>query len=298
MAINLSVNQLTLQDVTAESNAVQLGNGAYGKVLEVEYIGTSFTAQVFQVDDSLSETETIKRSLLQQCLMWSVARHPNVAQFIGVWYRNGDKSFPAIVTEKMRYSLRSLMESRGENNDASKMNIHQKMLILQDVSKGLWYLHSQKPAIVHGGLTPDNIVLGCTQCSECSCMKAKITNVGVAKVMKTDNYSESYFLPPEATNDNPQYASSYDTFCFGKIFWYTVANQKFPAECEKLNTIEFQIQKYLNKPVVGDCTNLKSLLKSCESEIPDERPPIARMSEAIKHVIYKDVDTVEVNQLN
>ena len=180
----------------------------------------------------------------------------------------------------------------------SGLNIHQKMLILQDISKGLWYLHSQKPAIVHGGLTPDNIVLGCAQCSECSCMKAKITNVGVAKVMKPDNCSESYFLPPEATNDNPQYTPSFDTFCFGRIFWYTVANQKFPAESEKLNTTEFEeLQQYLNKSVVGDITNLKSLLKSCESEIPDERPTISRVSEAIEHVIYnKDIDTVEVSQ--
>ena len=127
-AINLTVNQLTLLDVnvqgvTAESD-VQLGKGAYGKVLEVRYTGTSFVAQVFQVDDSISVTETRKQNLLQECLIWSVARHPNVSQFIGVWYRNGDKSFPAIVTEKMRYSLRSLMESR-EDNDASKIRPHQ-----------------------------------------------------------------------------------------------------------------------------------------------------------------------------
>jgi len=290
-AFNLPVDPLTLVDVKVEteSNAL-LGKGSFRKVnciLGVEYTGTSFAAQVFQVDDSV--TERTKQSLLRECRIWSAARHPNVALLIGVWYQNGDKSFPAIVTEKIRFSLRSLMESRNED-----INIHKKMLILQDVSKGLWYLHSQTPAIVHGGLTPDNIILGCTQCFERSCTKAKITNVGVAKVIQPDKCSKLDFSPPEAINDNFQYLPSFDTFCFGRIFWYTVANEKFPAECDQLNIMD-KLQKYLNKPLIGDRINLQSLLKSCGNEIPDERPSIAEVSRAIKDVIH-NIHSSEVSQ--
>ena len=93
---------------------IPLGEGIYGKVFEVEHKGTDLAAQHFRPNLVL---EGIKRNedFLQACHFWSAAaRHPNIILLMGVWYRDGDNSFPAIVTEKMMCNLRSLIESRDD----------------------------------------------------------------------------------------------------------------------------------------------------------------------------------------
>ncbi|XP_065885420.1 uncharacterized protein [Dysidea avara] len=273
------LTDLILRDVKGSNT--QLGEGIYGKVFEVEYTGANFAAQHFQPD----VLEVIKRNedFFQACHIWSKAdRHPNIVRLMGMWYRDCDNSsFPVIVTEKMRYNLRSLIQSR---DDAVKIDFHQKMLILRDVSNGLWYLHSQNPAIVHYGLTPSNILLGCSQ----SCMIAKITNVGVAKVIKIpDNTFDSGFLPPEAASNDPQYEPPFDIFGFGMVFWYVAVNSTLPKDCnpKKLNAEFQELQKNLNMLKAGDSANLKVLLKTCWDKTPDNRTSIVKFSEAIKDLI-------------
>ena len=52
--------------------------------------------------------------------------------------------------------------------------------ILDEVCLGLRYLHSRNPPIIHRDITPNNILLGVH-------LEAKITDLGVAKVVKSDN---------------------------------------------------------------------------------------------------------------
>jgi len=269
----------TLRDVKLKGSDVPLGEGIYGKVFEVEYMGTDLTAQQFQIELGLEGGVKIE-DFIQG---WNVAtRHPNIVQFMGVWYRDGNnRSFPAIVTERMRHNLRSLMES---HDDALKIDFYHKMLILRDVSNGLRYLHSQNPAIVHYGLTPSNIILlGCSHC----CMTAKITNVGVAKAIKIPHHTfDSGFLPPEAANDDIQ--PSFDIFAFGMVLWYTAVNTVLPklGNIKQLTTEFRELQKNFDTIKAGDSTSFKSLLRSCWDQAPDKRPSIIVLSEVIKNLIH------------
>ena len=91
--------------------------------------------------------------------------------YIGVYYPAKGK-LPIIVMEKMYNSLRGLVERHTEIPFTSVVSI------LNDVCCGLQYLHSRNPQIVHRDLTPNNILL-------CYHLRAKITDLGVAKVMQT-----------------------------------------------------------------------------------------------------------------
>ena len=276
---------LTLRDV--KGNDVQLREGIYGKVVEVEYKGTDLAAQHFRPD--LAQ-EGVKRheDFLQACHMWSVAaRHPNIVRLMGLWYRNDDEnSFPAIVSEKMKYNLRSVIES---HDGSLNIDFHKKMLILRDVTNGLRYLHSQNSVIVHYGLTPSNILLECSKC----CMLAKISNVGVAKMIKIpDNTFDSGFLPPEAASNDSQYGPPFDIFSFGLVFWYTAVNPTLPEAGNKKYNIEFrELQKNFNVS-----TSFRLLLRSCWDKAPDKRPSIVKLSEAIKDLIHSK-HTVQVRML-
>jgi len=95
-----------------------------------------------------------------------------------------------MVMEKMQHSLRSLVE----NYNNIPLNV--KLSVLDEVCLGLRYLHRKAPLIVHRDLTPNNILLGRS-------LEARITDLGVAKVVETDSnrtmtkiLGTPVFMPP------------------------------------------------------------------------------------------------------
>ena len=118
---------------------------------------------------------------------------------------------PVMVMEKMRQSLSSLVENYAN----IPLNI--KLSILDDVCLGLRYLHSRNPPIVHRDLTPNNILLSYH-------LEAKITDLGVAKVVSSDDQktmtkvpSTPDFMSPEALSIRPVYGPLLDIFSYGGV---------------------------------------------------------------------------------
>ena len=211
---------------------------------------------------------------------------------IGVYYPETDQyKLPVIVMEKMQYSLKDLMEKY----DNIPLNI--KLSILDEVSLGLRYLHTRNPPIVHRDLTPNNILLGYH-------LEAKITDLGVAKVMKTTDTTKTMtkvpgthdFMPPESLVDRPVYGLPLDIFSYGGVILYTITHQwpqpsswlKFdPSSDNKVVLSEVERrQRYLDS-MTGDAADLKPLVASCLNDNPKNRPPVAQVSIAIK--MLKDV---------
>ena len=77
--------------------------------------------------------------------------HLNVLRFLGVCYLN--KQQPLIITEIWHKTLAWLILAK------STIPLYVKLSVLLDVSRGLWYLHSHNPSIVHGDLTPADVLL-------------------------------------------------------------------------------------------------------------------------------------------
>ena len=109
-----------------------------------------------------------------------------------------------------------------------------KLSILFDVSLGLRYLHSRK--ILHRDLSSNNILLT-------ALLRAKIGDLGVAKVVKVDNKKSltqvpgtADFMPPEAQVDMPIYDASLDVFSYGGVVFHT-ATQKWPAPSARMLAI-------------------------------------------------------------
>ena len=79
--------------------------------------------------------------------------------------------------------------------------------ILRDVSLGLRYLHERDSPIIHRDLSANNVLLT-------SDMNAKISDLGVAKILEVNPFREqtmskapgtSCYMPPEVMSDKPQY---------------------------------------------------------------------------------------------
>ena len=217
-------------------------------------------------------------------------RHPNVIQFLGVYYPTGvgganTVRLPVMVMEMMADSLTSFV------NKHQMIPIHIKYSIIHDVSLGLCFLHNHDPPIVHRDLSPNNVLLTAHHV-------AKISDLGVAKVIKAESRKMMTkapgtvdFMPPEALARSPVYGPPMDVFSFAGIILHTF-NQQWPSPSEQvqfypktrkrvaLSEVERR-QQYLDK-MIGEAEVLRPLVEECLDDDPAVRPTIATVCERIQ----------------
>ena len=160
--------------------------GAYGIVFTVKYNGIVCAAKKIHpiLTDTVSpeQKQGIKDDFIKECLCCSSIRHPNIVNFLGVYYEPGPSSLPIMVMELMDTSLAKFVE-----NNKSKISFGTKVSIVHDVSLGLSFLHNRKPPILHRDLSPNNVMLINPLLVLPNHSVAKIGDLGVAKVVRADN---------------------------------------------------------------------------------------------------------------
>lgn len=189
----------------------ELGHGSYATVLELDYMGIKCAGKrvhhLFLRDEEIT---TITQRFAEECHLLSRIRHPNIVQFLGVYFQEGEIA-PILVMEFLQCNLTTCIEKHGILPDEITYSI------LHDIAVGINYLHHQVPPIIHRDLSSNNILL--TQS-----MMAKISDLGVAKILNlsqklasrmTQNPGTLAFMPPEVLVANPKYDTSIDMFSYG-----------------------------------------------------------------------------------
>ena len=179
MAYKDNFEGLELKGVNELTDRDELGRGAYGKVYAIKYCETVCAAKqihsILVEEVGQVEMQRTIESFMRECRQCSRLRHPNVIQFLGVYYPTGEGGtnriqLPVMVMEMMADSLTSFV---GKHE---KIPVHIKYSIVHDVSLGLCYLHNHDPPIVHRDLSPNNVLLTAHHV-------AKISDLGVAKLI-------------------------------------------------------------------------------------------------------------------
>ena len=285
------LNDLTLEDVIPENK--ELGRGAYGKVFTVNYLGTRCAAKEIHslLLDGVApeEKKAIEDGFIRECYRSSLIRHPNIVQFMGVYYKE-QSDLPIMVMELLDTGLTSFIAK-----NQSKIAVKTKLSILHDVSLGLSYLHGRRPAVIHRDLSSNNVLLT-------SHLVAKISDLGMAKMIRADSKQTKsrlttapgtlHFMPPEALEEeDPVYGTPVDVFSFAGITlhlfseeWPSPGGQKRrDPVTNKLVALseEQRRQRYLNAMTV-EAAVLKEMVMRCLDDDPDQRPPMQEVSQMIK----------------
>ena len=97
--------------------------------------------------------------------------------------------------------------------------------MLEDVSRGLLYLHNHTPQIIHRDLTAKNVLLT-------SFLVAKVTDFGNSRIvnLQPDQLARTLsrlpgtlvYMPPEALSSSSRYGPSLDVFSFGHLALFTL----------------------------------------------------------------------------
>ena len=288
---------LEVPSLQIKRTGVELGKGSYGKVFEVDYNGKLCAAK--EIHSLLLELATgegaakLKDDFLRECQLWSTLHHPNVVLFLGIYYPFTDESgLPIMLLEKMHESVTSLIEKHDN------IPLLVKLSILHDVSLGLRYLHGHNPVVIHRDLSPNNILVT-------SHLEAKITDLGVAKVMTTTGGTKtltktpgtSVFMPPEALDDKPVYRPPLDVFSFGGVILFVTSRQwpnpkpwsQIDPKTKKRIFLSNEVERrqhYINM-MSGSDADLKPLVMLCLEDDLELRPSVKDISERLRKM--KDV---------
>lgn len=156
-------------------------------------------------------TKTVMRRLASECQLLSQVHHSNLVEFFGICFFQ--ERVPTFVMELMYYNLESFMKSTGVI--PLQVNLH----ILHEIAKGLKFLHTSTPPLVHGDLTSNNILLS----KDAAVVKiSDFRSIQIVDPEKANEFIQknsvvSTYMPPEAIRIPPQFGLPVDIFSFGHL---------------------------------------------------------------------------------
>lgn len=288
-----------------------LGRGSFGAVEKLVYNQAACAGK--KIHESLIDTRNIGASSLikkfeQECKILKDLRYPHIVQFLGLCFFE-DSQYPVIVMELLESNVEKwVTESQKEHPFSLKAEI------LRDTAKGLHYLHSQNPPIIHRDITARNVLLT-------SSMKAKIADLGNACIVPPQSLSSTLtrmpgtipYMPPEANASHAQYDDKLDMFSFGHFSLFVII-QRSPFELlpptypdperpdKILGRSEFERRKMYIKDLYmkfSKCHEISLMIEDCLHNSPHRRPSARKVIDILTEILKecKD-DYLEYQALN
>ena len=271
----------------------ELGHGSFATVIELNYLGLKCAGK--KIHEILKKQGDASYSLMRfedECHLLSQVRHPNIVQFLGVYFQRGVQT-PFLVMEYLPTNATSCIQKHG---------IFPKEInysILYDVALGLYYLHSQNPPIIHRDLSSNNVLLTPN-------MTAKISDLGVARILNltplqvsrmTQTPGTPAYMPPEVMVANPKYDTSVDEFSYGILMIHIFSgkwpepqigpNRTDPVSGELTPVTEAERRKkYLE--YIGQDHSLMKLILKCIHNSPKHRAHSHEIVQILAEVVRKN----------
>ena len=265
-----------------------LGHGSYATVLELKYRGQKCAGKKIHELLLIQGTNTYAvHRFEEECRLLSRVHHPNIVQFLGVYFQK-DSRIPILVMEFLPTNLTSCIEQY------SVLSKKVSYSILFDVAKGLHYLHSHDPVIIHRDLSSNNVLLSD------NLSVAKISDLGVAKILNknplqisrmTGTPGTPAYMPPEVMIANPKYDTSVDEFAYGILMIHILCG-KWPepqigpvrVEADKLFPVsEAERREVFLQEIKNDHPLMEFILR-CINNNPHLRP---HSQEIVSHLEKK-----------
>lgn len=227
----------------------------------------------------------LKRNFMDEVRILSKVRHPNITTIMGAVV--GPDSDPMLIMEYMELgSLYDLLHNQAIILDEDAM-----YPILRDVAKGLRFLHSANPQILHCDLKAQNILIDTN-------LRAKISDFGLS--MKKGYFGiqvagSPYFLSPELLRGESSNTTCSDVYAFG-ILMYEALSRKDPYEgedfCQVLNDVANDSIKK-RPPVPETCSNdIAALMKACLLADPEHRPTSREIDVRLQAILDESTGAV------
>eukprot|EP00930_Biecheleria_cincta_P049774 TRINITY_DN3497_c0_g1_i1.p1 TRINITY_DN3497_c0_g1~~TRINITY_DN3497_c0_g1_i1.p1 ORF type:complete len:410 (+),score=59.13 TRINITY_DN3497_c0_g1_i1:84-1313(+) len=193
----------------ALESGVCLGRGGFAVVLRGTYLGMKVALKLASHENMATLPSEMR------LLRW--LRHPNIVTFYGaciVEVEQGIKELELVEELVQGRNLREYLE------DHNSLTCDHQFVILIGICSALAYLHFQNPAIVHGDLKPDNVLL------QVPGLGPKLIDFGFSRAEDALNevpgMSSLWAAPEVLTKSMGHPTSAADMFSFGRIVFNVV----------------------------------------------------------------------------
>jgi len=223
--LNLSASLSATIDIISFSDIElvrTIGEGSYGLVWLGRYLQTSVAVKVLTHDTKKSvgwrpdepPSEAALLALQKEASIMASLRHPNCVQYLGCCLDP-----PSLVMEYCsRRSVDKILADALHDEKASRQLDWVHLLgIATDAAKGMLYLHTRSPPIIHRDLKSPNLLVD-------ALWHVKISDFNLSRALEQDSFSTSLqitnprWLAPEILRGEHG-GKAADVYSFGIVLW-------------------------------------------------------------------------------
>ncbi|KZT09700.1 uncharacterized protein LAESUDRAFT_722662 [Laetiporus sulphureus 93-53] len=261
----------------------RIGSGGFKDVFIGKYKRSKVAIAEFR--DQLSAMDIKELKLLGDF------NHPNIVKFLGVSIPENTRDTPVMIVSELC--------SNGDLFDyirnVSPPSLHKILCIMLDIARGLEYLHTRKPSVIHRDCKSSNILIT-------SKGVAKITDFGLAKVKQSTRSMVRSLVgtvnwqAPELWTAHPKYNHKVDVYSCGMVFWemlqWHVPVKAFPWEGMNEHAIYDVVGNKHQRPSVSGlrkqwCPEIVDLVERMWAQDSKDRPTMTEVVEELERLVQK-----------
>lgn len=275
-----SIRFLRPQEITYTK---RIGIGGYGEVYAAHWGGLTVAVKRLFAFDTASSGSSSGSSgdsgqealctFIKEVHILSRLRHPNCVLFLGVCI---DRGHEAIVTEYLaRGSVYDLLHRRQADGGALpplKLSLCDSLLL--QCSRGVLYLHTFTPMILHRDLKSANLLLDDNMCVKVCDFGLSITKLGTMTMtaIGTVQWAAPELLRHEAYNEKT------DVFAFGVLAWEVFTRRRPFDDLPLLRVAHDVAYEGLRLQVPPHVPQAYAeLMAACWQQLPDDRPDFSEI---------------------
>ncbi|KAI0072261.1 hypothetical protein K474DRAFT_1701070, partial [Panus rudis PR-1116 ss-1] len=223
--VELDLEELGLEDREIPPEKLtkleKIGSGGFKDVFIGKFKGRKVAIAEFRSQLGPSDIKELK--------LLGDFDHPNIVRFLGLSIPENTKETPVMIVSELC--------ANGDLFDYIRNvpppTLYRTLCIMLDIARGLAYLHTRKPSVIHRDCKSSNILIT-------SKGVAKITDFGLAKVKQSTRSMVRSLVgtvnwqAPELWHPHPKYNHKVDVFSCAMVFWEMLQwhnpNKKFPWE--------------------------------------------------------------------
>ena len=232
--------------------------------------------------------EKDKLNLQNEILISLLVNHPNIINIIGISLSLDNETIFIIEEYLIKNSLKNYLENKTVN-----LNLINKLNLIYDISKAIYYLHSREPKILHRDLKSSNILLD-------NNLNCKLCDFGLSKLIynnisnyQTNSTSTLYWMSPEFLCDGIFNEFS-DIYSFAILIWEIMTRDTVPYK--NVNQMDFILgnkeiidnkRPETNLEIFNECPEIKDLIEKMWNTDWNKRPKIKDVVCVLENIYEK-----------
>ena len=270
----------------------EICRGAYGSVHFGELDGRPVAVKrihrlLLEAARGQGDFERVMTDFKRECQLLEKLDYPHVVDFQGAFYDETTDE-PVLVMERMRESLREFLERK--RNELSQQR---QQVICLEIARGLRFLHTHTPPIIHRDLTDKNVMLGKDGLVKIGDLGQSRLKANNAEYFNTAQPGAIPFMPPEAMQEQSRYNEKLDIFSLGVLMLEVATQQPPKVDLVGIGRDKETVRRRDDLSKLEEDHPLKPLILSCLMDDPKKRPDIV----TVHTQLLSMVEGVEVGVL-